>query len=370
MPVVKINIEEFLELSARHFLIDVRSPSEYSHAHIPGSYNLPLFSDEERVKVGTVYKQQNRENAIKLGLDFFSPKMRNMVEEIEARLQQNIQAKQSLNGNGKDTFQRTLMIYCWRGGMRSAAIAWLMDLYGFRVFTLSGGYKSFRNYALETFRYPFKFNILGGYTGSGKTETLKNLKNSGETIVDLEDLAKHKGSAFGNIGMPQQPTQEMFENRLSLELVKARATAEMNGEERRIWLEDESQRIGLVNIPHELWATMRKSPLFFLDIPFEQRLDHILKEYGKLDPEKVISAIERISRRLGNLESRHAVSLFSEGKTRESFRILLTYYDRWYLKGLHNRESLNSLLHTVKSESVSPLNAQKLMPHPEHHEKL
>ena len=99
--------------------------------------------------------------------------------------------------------------------MRSAAVAWLLDVYGFKVYTLIGGYKKFRNHVLDTFKLPFQFKILGGYTGSGKTEVLKELKRRGETVVDLEDIAKHKGSAFGNIGLPEQPTQEMFENMLA-----------------------------------------------------------------------------------------------------------------------------------------------------------
>src|SRR5438477_7448501 len=194
MPVEKINIEKFIELSEQHLVIDVRSPAEYNHAHIPGAHNLPLFTDEERKIVGTAYKQQSREAAIKVGLDFFAPKMKRMVEEIESV----IIGRQSavMDRNGMQT-GNCLLIYCWRGGMRSAGVAWLMDLYGFKVYTLAGGYKKFRNHALDTFRLPFQFKILGGYTGSGKTEMLKALENQGEFVVDLEDIAKHKGSAFG-----------------------------------------------------------------------------------------------------------------------------------------------------------------------------
>jgi tRNA 2-selenouridine synthase len=238
-----------------------------------------------------------------------------------------------------------------------------MDLYGFKVYTLIGGYKKFRNHVLETFSLPFQFNILGGYTGSGKTETLKELRRLGQQMIDLEEIAKHKGSAFGNIGQPEQPTQEMFENVLAMEL---RKNTPLTTHHSPIWLEDESQRIGTVNIPNDLWNNMRRSPVFFLDIPFEERLDHIVSEYGKLDPQRMINAIGRISQRLGGLETNNAISLLSEGKTRESFRILLTYYDRWYLRALHNREGLNSLLVTVTCGSVDPLNANKLLLHPEY----
>jgi tRNA 2-selenouridine synthase len=355
MGIEKLHIEQFLELAKQHPVLDVRSPGEYKHAHLPGAYSLPLFTDEERKIVGTAYKQQSREEAIKIGLDFFGSKMRKMVEEAEA-----------LNN-------RTVLVHCWRGGMRSAGVAWLLDLYGFKVYTLVGGYKKFRNYALETFTHPFQFNILGGYTGSGKTELLKALKEKGQTIIDLEGLANHKGSAFGNIGLPPQPEQEMFENLLSCKLrgVGCEANPETSTTDTQhpttaIWLEDESQRIGQVNIPHELWKKMRQSPVYFLDIPFEERLKHIVEEYGQLDPEKVTDAIGRISQKLGNLNAKTAILLLNEGKMAESFDILLKYYDKQYFKSLHNREGINSLLHTVDCKSVIPENAEQVIRKTQH----
>src|SRR5205814_5082962 len=196
MAIEKINIEKFLELSKQHMVIDVRSPGEYAHAHIPGAHNLPLFTDDERKIVGTTYKQQSREAAIKIGLDFFAPKMRRMVEEIESP----VASRQSvvMDGNGLQT-TKCLVIYCWRGGMRSAGVAWLMDLYGYKVYTLAGGYKRFRNYVLETLKLPFQFNIIGGYTGSGKTELLKCLQDHGGVVIDLEEMVRHRGSAFGKM---------------------------------------------------------------------------------------------------------------------------------------------------------------------------
>ena len=259
MAIEKIHIDHFLELAKQHPVLDVRSPGEYKHAHIPGACSLPLFTDEERKIVGTAYKQENREQAIKLGLDFFGVKMRKMVEEAE-----------QLSSNSK-----TVLVHCWRGGMRSAGVAWLLDLYGFKVFTLVGGYKKYRNYVLDTFRLPFQFNILGGYTGSGKTELLHALKQQGLPVVDLEGIARHKGSAFGSIGMPVQPTQEMFENLLSEALLFQAGVKTDLPLQIPVWLEDESQRIGHVNLPGMIWKTMRQSPVFFLDIPFEERIKHI-----------------------------------------------------------------------------------------------
>jgi tRNA 2-selenouridine synthase len=246
-------------------------------------------------------------------------------------------------------------------------------LYGFKVYTLAGGYKKYRNHVLDIFKLPFGFKILGGYTGSGKTEVLKELKKRGERVIDLEDIARHKGSAFGNIGMPQQPTQEMFENLLSAELRSLSFEYKTNETPFRefggIWLEDESQRIGLVNIPNEFWHTMRRSPVYFLDIPFEERLKHITEEYGQLDKQRMIDSIGRIKERLGGLEAKKATEFFEQDNVAESFRILLKYYDKWYARGLHNREGLNSLLHTINCESVTPENANKLVQQPVHHEK-
>ncbi|MBI1342104.1 MAG: tRNA 2-selenouridine(34) synthase MnmH [Terrimonas sp.] len=362
----KITIEQFLIYRETYPVFDVRSPGEYGHAHMPGAISLPLFSDEERAAVGTAYKQESREQAIKIGLDYFGPKMRKMVESAEEHLAGSTAA-------GRAEPEKIILAYCWRGGMRSSAVAWLLDLYGFKVYTLTGGYKSFRRYALNLFKSPLPLNIVGGFTGSGKTETLKEMEKSGAAVIDLEQLASHKGSAFGNIGLPPQPTQEMFENRLCLELrMKLPAlTADQDaapGSQRPIWIEDESQRIGLVNIPPDFWKTMRSSPVYFMDIPFEERLQHIVEEYGQLDKEKVIAAIGRISSRLGGLETKNAIQFLEAGNTTESFRILLKYYDKWYLKGLHNRESLNSLLVKVALDTVTPLNAHKLFDQYPRHE--
>ena len=361
MAIEKLHIEQFLELAKQYPVIDVRSPGEYDHAHIPGANSLPLFTDEERKVVGTTYKQQSREQAIKIGLDFFGPKMRKMVEEAETlAVGREPMTEETVIGHRKTNI---VLLYCWRGGMRSAGVAWLLDLYGFKVYTLIGGYKKFRNHVLETFKLPYQLKIVGGYTGSGKTELLKSLQQKGEKIVDLEGIANHKGSAFGNIGMPQQPTQEMFENIVSCELRKYSEIPPSGGGGAAIWLEDESQRIGLINIPNEFWKKMRNSPVYFLDIPFEERLKNITKEYGCLDKQQVIDAINRIKEKLGGLNAKASIQFFKEGNTEESFRILLKYYDKYYFKALHNREGLNSLLHTVECKSVTPENTKQLVLH-------
>jgi len=366
MAVQRIHIDEFLKLSETHPVFDVRSPGEYNHAHMPGAVSLPLFTDEERKQVGTAYKQISREQAIKIGLDYFGPKMRKMVEEVEAVSSRQLADSSRQAAVGSLPTANCILVYCWRGGMRSGAVSWLLDMYGFKVYTLIGGYKKFRNHVLDTFKKPYRFNIIGGYTGSGKTELLKTLKEKGEKVIDLENIANHKGSAFGAIGLPPQPTQEMFENLLSNELstISSKEGLRTTNYELLtscIWLEDESQRIGLINIPGDLWKNMRQSKVWFLDIPFEERLKHIIPEYGILEQEKLIAAIERISQKLGHLNAKTAILLLKEGKISESFDILLRYYDKFYFRSLHNREGLETLLHTINCKSVSPENADLLI---------
>jgi len=422
MAIQKLGINEFLALATKHPVLDVRSPGEFKHAHIPGAYNLPLFTDEERKVVGTAYKQQSRQAAIKIGLDYFGGKMRKMVEEVEGivkksesrevgksesesgspedrkterlideetnNLETFLNKKSDINTQGPRTSglpdfptpfptsglsdfptlsetsaPRTILVHCWRGGMRSAGVAWLLDLYGFKVYTLVGGYKKFRHWVIEKYSQPNPYKILGGYTGSGKTYVLEALKKAGQPVIDLEGLAKHKGSAFGSIGMPEQPTQEMFENLLGLEIDRITKTNQSDlSKQEPIWLEDESQRIGLVNIPPVFWTRMRQSEVRFIDIPFEERLKHIVREYGVLDKQRMMDAIQRIQKRLGPLETKTSLQMLQDGDLEGSFRILLKYYDKWYTKGLNNRERLNELLHvTACSEVNAEANAQILL---------
>ncbi len=333
MAIQKILIDDFLKMESNVLLLDVRSPAEYLHAHIPQAFNLPLFSNEERKVVGTAYKQESREKAIKLGLNFFAPKMVAMVEEVE-----------KLIINNKYNKSTPIIVHCWRGGMRSAGVAWLLNLYGYNVLTIIGGYKTFRNWALKQFEITYHFKVLGGYTGSGKTDVLSVLHQRGETIIDLEDIAKHKGSAFGNLTAFQQPSQEMFENLLATELYK--------NKDKSIWLEDESQRIGDVNIPIKLYNNKQCSTVYFLDIPFEERLIYITKDYGKNDKEKLVNAIIRIKKRLGGLDTKNAINFLLEDDIKNCFAILLKYYDKFYLKGLNSRENIQSLLKIISCKSV------------------
>jgi tRNA 2-selenouridine synthase len=424
MAITKIPIQEFLQLSKTNLVLDVRSPSEYAHAHMPHAQNLPLFNDEERKIVGTAYKQQSKQIAIKLGLDFFGTKMREMVEEVEQLAASNLQLAKSKaqKAVGKQQLAKgilqieddypaptahCILVHCWRGGMRSAGVAWLLDLYGFKVYTLEGGYKAYRNWVLQQFEKEYHFKIIGGYTGSGKTLLLDALAKENNAVIDLEGLANHKGSALGALGQLPQPTQEMFENLLATELEdNSRTTDDRrqttddrqqttddrqqttddrqqttdNGRQTTddgqhkllskssnsnepiakcplptahcIWLEDESQRIGNLQIPMPLWYTMRSSKVYFFDIPFEERLNYLTEEYGVQKKDGLVNAIMRIQKRLGGLETKTAINFLLENNFKESFRILLTYYDKYYLKGLYNRENTVELIKTIISEGV------------------
>jgi len=325
MAITQLDTSTFLEKTVELPVFDVRSPAEFSHAHIPGAFSLPLFSDEERKVVGIAYKQVSKKEAIKIGLDYFGPKMSAIVKQVESILKEHNKA--------------TVLVHCWRGGMRSGAVAWLLDLYGFNVFTLRGGYKSFRTWVLQQLNVPFPFKVLGGFTGSGKTEILHALKIAGQTVIDLEDLAGHKGSAFGNLGMGDQSSVEFFENKLALDLRKA-DIERVGNNKKWIWIEAESQRIGQVFMPNSFFEQMHKASTIFLDIPFEERLRFIIEQYGKFEKDKLISSIYRIRKRLGGLETKNAITLLLEDQVPESFRILLSYYDRWYNKStFQNRET-------------------------------
>jgi tRNA 2-selenouridine synthase len=360
MPVKRIDIDQFLSLAASHPILDVRSPGEYQHAHIPGAISFPLFTDEERKIVGTTYKQQSREEAIKIGLDFFGPTMKEKIIAAEKILSSFYKTENPRS--------KTLLVHCWRGGMRSAAIAWLLDLYGFTVYTLAGGSKRYRNWVLEQVGKPYSLRVVGGYTGSGKTELLQALAAAGQPVIDLEKIASHKGSAFGSIGLPKQPGQEQFENNLAgaLQSLVERFPGISNespssADSPSIWIEDESQRIGLVNLPGMFWATMRQSPVYFLEIPFEERLEHIVAEYGALDKTALLDATSRITKKLGHLQAQQVADFLGENNIRSAFEILLRYYDKLYAKSLQNRNALEKQLTAIPSSKTGAENVEIIL---------
>lgn len=366
MPVRQINIEEFLKLSGQFPVFDVRSPSEFAKAHIPGAFSLPLFTDEQRKVIGTSYKQQSREAAVNIGLNYFSDRMKIIPVEVANLLNDFFKTDKApvsgvtLKGNG-------ILVHCWRGGMRSGAVAWLLSLYGYPVFVLKGGYKSFRSFALQQFEKNYQIKILGGYTGSGKTEILKELKSKGQFVIDLEKLANHKGSAFGSLGQPAQPTQEMFENLLAVDLWKISDVRDADNSDdytKRqtsvLWVEDESRNIGNIHIPNGFWERMRNGKLYFLEIPFDARLHFITSVYGAFKKNDLVNSVVKIQKKLGGLETKNAVNFLLENKIKDCFTILLQHYDRLYKRSFDKRENAECA-EKIECETVTPANADKLL---------
>lgn len=312
----EISIEEFYKTKLP--LIDVRSPGEYVKGHIPGAVNIPLFSDAERAHVGTVYVRNSKEKATEIAYSYINPKLDDFI--TQSRI---------VAPCGK------AVIHCWRGGMRSHSFALHLTNNGFSdVDVINGGYKAYRNYVLNSFSSPFDLRIVGGYTGSGKTQVIKYLQHLGHQAVDLESLASHKGSAFGGIGQAEQPSTEQFENNLFEKWQQLDHT-------RPIWLEDESRNIGGVNIPPGLFEQMLRSPLYFLDIPKEKRAMHLVGEYAGADPELLAGTLHQLTKRLGGQNTKDAIQFLNERKFYEVAMLTLHYYDKSYRKGMSYRNQNN-----------------------------
>lgn len=309
-----ISIKDYYKRQELLPMIDVRSPAEFSQGHIPKAVNIPLFSNEERSAVGTVYKQETKEKAIELGYEYVNPKLQYFLEESE---------KVAKGG--------AVVVHCWRGGMRSQSFAKHLHDNGFaEVYVIEGGYKSFRNYVLDFFAQQFQLRVLGGYTGSGKTYILQELAKLGEQVIDLEGLAHHKGSAFGALGEQPQPTSEFFENILFekwryLDMKKP------------VWIEDESARIGCVQLPKSLYEQMREQILYFIDIPKEERALHLVSDYAVYDHNALGAAVQAIRKRLGGQHVQAALQALQENDYFQVAMITLQYYDKAYLYGVEKR---------------------------------
>ncbi|MGQ1891158.1 tRNA 2-selenouridine(34) synthase MnmH [Thermophagus sp. OGC60D27] len=305
---------QFLKAAEKYPVVDVRTPSEFVKGHIPGALNLPLFSDDERAVVGTLYKKQGRNAAVLKGLEFVGPKMAAMAKEAAGLAVEN-----------------KLLVHCWRGGMRSASMAWLFETVGISCLILEGGYKayraSFREMILDE---KWNFVVLGGPTGSGKTDVLKALEQFGEQVLDLEGLANHKGSAFGALGQDQQPTTEQFQNDIHEVLRKF-------DPHRPIWVEGESNSIGRVFIPDLLFDRLMKAPLIMFELNRERRLDRLVKEYGCFQNDLLAQSVLKIQKRLGGVRTQEALDALEIGDYRKVADITLQYYDKSYANSLSKR---------------------------------
>lgn len=339
MP-TSIDISNFLQQSLNtNVVIDVRTPKEFEQGHIPGAVNIPLFSNEERVVVGTLYKQQGKQPAILKGLEFVGPKMTDIISKAQACTNAKHSTKQKENKND-ELKNNTLYVHCWRGGMRSGSVAWLLELYGIKVFTLKGGYKAFRKYVLESFSKQYNLLILGGKTGSAKTLVLEKLAALNEQVINLEKLAAHKGSAFGALGENMQPSQEQFENELAtaLHLLPSPCGEGLGVRLPPLWLEDESRLIGNKVIPEGLWIQMRLAKTLCMNVPFEDRVEYLTEEYGKFPKEELKVSIEKITKRLGYQQAKNALIALEENDLKTTCRICLMYYDKSYQHGMDKRD--------------------------------
>lgn len=314
-------LEEFLKAPGP--LFDVRSPCEFIQGHIPGAISLPLFSDEERALVGTVYKQSGREAAIQSGLKAIGPRLHDLAKSIRQESEDS----------------RSCRITCFRGGMRSQSVEWLAGLFGLSTVRLEGGYKAYRKRVLETFDQPYMFHIIGGYTGSGKTERLSAMIKEGCQAIDLEALANHRGSTFGLAPGTSQPSTEHFENLLANALWQCDPA-------KPIYLEDESRQIGSCTIPKGIYEKMDKAPLHWMEVDFEIRLTRILSTYGSFPVSWLIEQTQKLQKRLGGERTQGVIRALSENRIRDAASDLLHYYDAAYLhsRSRHTRELQENLL--------------------------
>ena len=327
MPEVT-KIYDFLEQARLTPVVDVRSPSEFSQGHIPGAFNIPLFTDEERKTVGILYKKSGRKEAIKKGFKILASKFSILINDYL-----------SLAEEGR------IMLYCWRGGMRSGAVGWLLERYGMQVTVLDKGYKSFRQLIRNYFSNDLKLYILGGMTGSGKTEMLSELQKKGHQAIDLESIANHKGSAFGALGEDHQPTNEQFENDLLFEFLKL-------DKRNIIWLENESRSIGKVIIPDELYRQMKESHIFNIEIPLTLRIDRLVNEYSRFCKDDLIECIQKIKKKIGGKDLLEAQKALEVNNYHKFAAITLRYYDKTYNYSLQQR--IPERIIQMHSQSSSP----------------
>lgn len=308
--------QELFQLKEQgHVVVDVRAPKEFKEATIPGAINIPLFTDAERAEVGTTYKHAGQEAAKELGLEIFSKK-----------LPAFIQAFKKLNA--------PVTVFCWRGGMRSKTAATVVNLMNMQVTRLTGGIKGYRNWMkdqIDTLPLP-PFHVLNGHTGNGKTHILRELKDEGYPVIDLEGMARHRGSIFGQIGL-EPSNQRMFNLLLGEELLRFQ-------DESYILIEGESSRIGKVVIPDRIYQHKEDSLQLFIDLPIEERVKIILDDYSPDDyHEEFVDSFNRIKRRIHTPVSKTTELALEQKDYPEAVRNLLThYYDPHYTYSTSNNE--------------------------------
>ncbi len=331
-----IKIHEFIKISKDLPIIDVRTPAEFSDGHITGALNIPIFSNEERAVVGTKYKQESRDTAIAKALEYIAEKTDHYLDELH-----------------KLVPSQEICIYCWRGGFRSEGMGHLFQTAGKKIYRLVGGYKAYRNYVLDSFNTEYKLIVIGGMTGSGKTEILGEIGKTNKQMLDLEGIANHKGSAFGALGQADQPTTQQFENDLATQLTKF-------DPQKNIWLEDESRMIGRVKIPDDLFSQIRTATVIKVEVSKKNRISRLIKDYANFDKEDLINSITNISRRLGGLNTKLAIEAIEAEDYYIATDIILDYYDKTYTYGLEKREGQTVISLKLESNNAE-INAEKVI---------
>ncbi|WP_164667949.1 tRNA 2-selenouridine(34) synthase MnmH [Virgibacillus doumboii] len=286
-----------------HTLIDVRSPKEFHEATIPGSINIPVFTDEERAEVGTLYKQAGKETARERGLEIVSAKLPDFIAEVKA-------------------IKTPKTVFCWRGGMRSKTAATVVDLMGVDVNRLTGGIRSYRQWVVsELDKKGFKPDlvVLNGYTGSGKTAILKQLSRDGYPVMDLEKMANHRGSIFGHIGL-EPSNQKKFESQLVQKMLQYQDAP-------FVFIEGESKRIGKAMLPEFFYEKKEHSTQLFVNLPIEERVKNILDDYEPWNhPEKFMEAFQVIKKRIHTPVAKEIQTDLQSGNYSNAVKLLLEYY--------------------------------------------
>jgi len=330
-----IAIDEFLNLRKSLPVLDVRSEGEYKQGHICNALNFPILNDEERKLVGICYKQKGHEKAVILGYQLTGPKFFEMIKQAY-----------------KQFPEKKILIHCFRGGLRSRIMSYVLHSAGFDVKVLVGGYKVYRKHVLSVLESDLKMKVIGGYTGTGKSEILIQLKEKGKQIIDIESLANHRGSAFGGINMPAQPTQEQFENDLAEEI-------SILDLDKDVWIEDESRSTGKIKMPDKFYNQLRNANLYFIEKSFDKRAANILNTYGKFDKNLLIASTEKLEKRLGNLLMRQAVTHLENNEMKEWLDIVLHYYDKAYQFGLEQRDK-KKVIHVSEKEFIFQYENERL----------
>ncbi|MEO8536269.1 MAG: tRNA 2-selenouridine(34) synthase MnmH [Betaproteobacteria bacterium] len=297
--------------------IDVRSPSEFAEDRIPGAINLPVLDDAERASVGTIYVQQSAFDARKVGAGIVS-------RNISAICETHVKDKPR---------DWAPLVYCWRGGQRSRALVHVLNEIGFRAVQLDGGYRAYRRHVVLMLGHlpqQFRFRVICGLTGSGKSRLIEALAAAGGQVLDLEALARHRGSLLGDLPDEQQPSQKLFDSALFAALSRFDPS-------RPVFVESESQRIGRLQLPESLLEVMRGSTCIRLEAPLTARVALLEAEYAHLVADR-----DELSRRLAPLLKLHGkstvdrwASLASSGATAQlATDLLASHYDPLYRRAI------------------------------------